>query len=633
MPDDAQQAARTRVFLSYSRKDEAFTRRLAAALADRGYTPDYDQSARDPANVDTGISAEDEWWQRLKDMIAAADVMVFIVSPDSAASKVCDEEIAYARALGKRVVPILRRPVDFSKVPPRLSAINVKIDFTDDSEAAFAAALDLLCAALDLDVAWHRESVRLTLLAVRWEKAGRTDDLLLSAADVRAVGTLLERRPAGGPEPSSLLVGLRDASHAKLDAEETRQRRIIGRAFVKPVMEALKEGKSDHALRLAAAGALLAKDLGFDPKVDAQLWGPAAGAIFQCRTRAVLKGHLGGVAAAAFSPDGQRIVTASYDKSARLWDAATGKEIAALQGHTKAVNSAAFSPDDRRIVTAGDTSVLVWDAVTGKQLTALQCPAVVESAAFSPDGRWIVAGAYDTNARIWDAATGQQRAVLRSHTGAAVLTAAFSPDGLRIVTTSGDDSVRLWDAAAGEQIAALEHTQAVNSATFSPDGLRILTASDDNSARLWDAAMGEQTAALEGHTDIVWSAVFSPDGRRIVTASADNSARVWDAAIGEQIAALQGHTDIVWSAVFSPDGRRIVTASADNSARLWDAATGQQIAALQGHTEAVNSAAFSPDGQWIWRSALMAGRSSPRLEIAHAFGLRQLGSRSPPCIP
>ena len=79
-PPDAQRAqppAKTRVFLSYSRKDDAFTRRLAAALEARGYAPDFDQSARDPANA--GIAPEDEWWPRLKHMIAADEAMVFIV--------------------------------------------------------------------------------------------------------------------------------------------------------------------------------------------------------------------------------------------------------------------------------------------------------------------------------------------------------------------------------------------------------------------------------------------------------------------------------------------------------------------------------------------------------------------------
>jgi hypothetical protein len=208
LPDDAhpaakpaQPTAKTRVFLSYSRKDDVFTRRLAAALEARGYAPDFDQSARDPANA--GIAPEDEWWPRLKDMIAANEVMVFIVSPDSAASTVCGEEIAYARALAKRIIPILRRKVDFTRVPPQLSALNVRIDFTDDAEPTFAAALDALCAALDLDVAWHRESARLTLLAARWDRAERTDELLLTGADVRAVGDLLERRPATAAEARS----------------------------------------------------------------------------------------------------------------------------------------------------------------------------------------------------------------------------------------------------------------------------------------------------------------------------------------------------------------------------------------------------------------------------------------------
>src|SRR5262245_24296596 len=127
---DATQAVKTRVFLSYSRRDGGFTRRLAETLASRGYAPDFDQSTFDRANITSGISAEDEWWQQLQQMITATDVMVFVVY--SAASKVCDEEIAYARNLGKRMILILRRPIDFAKAPPRLAALNVKLDFVSD---------------------------------------------------------------------------------------------------------------------------------------------------------------------------------------------------------------------------------------------------------------------------------------------------------------------------------------------------------------------------------------------------------------------------------------------------------------------------------------------------------------------
>ena len=122
------------------------------------------------------------------------------------------------------------------------------------------------------------------------------------------------------------------------------------------------------------------------------------------------KGIPSSVESAAFSPDGRRIVTASSDNTARIWDAATGKQIAVLQGHTGWVQSAAFSPDGRRIVTASDDNTArLWDAATGKQIAALQGHTDgVQSAAFSPDGRRIVTASSDHTARIWDAATGKR---------------------------------------------------------------------------------------------------------------------------------------------------------------------------------------------------------------------------------
>jgi hypothetical protein len=158
-------------------------------------------------------------------MIAAADVMLIVGSPDLAASKVCAEEIAHARNLGKRIIPILHRQIDFPAAPPRLKALNFKISFDGEGEAAFAAALDDLCTALDLDVAWYREAARLTALATRWDKAGRAEELLLGQFDVRKVGELLERRPAGAPDPAAILLELREASRARLGAEDTKDTR------------------------------------------------------------------------------------------------------------------------------------------------------------------------------------------------------------------------------------------------------------------------------------------------------------------------------------------------------------------------------------------------------------------------
>jgi TIR domain len=245
------EAVKTRVFLSYSRKDGEFTQRLAKALEARGYIADYDQSDSDPANITSGISAEDEWWQRLQDMIVATDVVVFIVTPDSAASNVCDEEIAYSRGIGKRIIPILRRAIDFAKAPPRLSALNVKIEFLDDSEEVFAAALDQLCAALDLDVAWHRENRRLTELALKWNAAGRPDDSLMRRADVKASERLLERRPKSAELPLSLLNDYLDASRARIEEDSFQLKKLLDPSIADSALQALNEGRVGDALRLA----------------------------------------------------------------------------------------------------------------------------------------------------------------------------------------------------------------------------------------------------------------------------------------------------------------------------------------------------------------------------------------------
>jgi WD40 repeat protein/energy-coupling factor transporter ATP-binding protein EcfA2 len=314
---------------------------------------------------------------------------------------------------------------------------------------------------------------------------------------------------------------------------------------------------------------------------------------------AVLRGHEDPLRSAAFSPDGSRIVTASWDKTARVWDAATAKEMAVLRGHDDSVRSAAFSPDGSRIVTASDDNTArIWDAATAKEMAVLRGhDSFVFSAAFNPGGSHIVTASGDTTARIWDAATAKEIAVLRGHEGP-VRSGAFSPDGSRIVTTSTDHTARIWNAATAKKILR-GHDSFVQSAAFSPDGSRIVTASADNTARIWDALAAEEMTVLRGHDSTVNSAAFSLDGSRIVTASEDKAARIWDAATAKEMAVLRGHDDSVWSAAFSPDGSRIVTASADSTARIWDALAAEEITVLRGHDDSVWSAAFSPDGSRI----------------------------------
>ena len=320
----------------------------------------------------------------------------------------------------------------------------------------------------------------------------------------------------------------------------------------------------------------------------AKLWDVASGKLV------VSFAHQGFVWHAEFSPDGARILTASADNTAKLWDAASGKLIASF-AHEGAVYDAAFSPDGARILTASaDKTAKLWDATSGKLITSFAHQGIIWDAAFGPDGARILTASADNTAKLWDAASGELIASFDHQDD--VGRAAFSPDGARILTASADKTAKLWDAASGKLIASFDHQDWVSEAAFSPDGARILTASWDKTAKLWDAASGKLILSF-AHEDGVWHAAFSPDGARILTASADKTAKLWDAASGQLIASFAHQQGVRWTA-FSPNSARILTASYDKTAKLWDAALGRPVASFA-HQDGLYHAAFSPDGARI----------------------------------
>jgi WD40 repeat protein/serine/threonine protein kinase len=238
------------------------------------------------------------------------------------------------------------------------------------------------------------------------------------------------------------------------------------------------------------------------------------------------------VASADISPDGTRVVTGSWDRSAKIWDVAAAKAVVRLDGqHTDYINSVCYSPDGARILTASD----------------------------------------DGTARLWDAADGKPLPTIFGGHAGPVNQACFSPDGSRVLTVSKDKKGIVWNAETGEKLFELaKHNAGVLAGAFSQDGQWIITGSEDKDAQaiVWTAE-GEHKRTLAGHTGPVTAVALSEDGKRALTGSDDRLIKLWDATEAKEILTLGSHADGVTSVSFSPDGRQVLTSGRDGRTLLW----------------------------------------------------------------
>jgi WD40 repeat protein len=589
------------IFISYSRKDVEAVRKLIEAFKgqDLDFWIDWD-----------GIAPTVDWWREIEKGIEEADIFLFLLSPDSARSKFCKQEIDHAVKNGKRLIPVVIRDVQGEEAPAELSHLNwIFFRETDDFQTAF----ERLITAIRTDYTWVQAHRQLQVKALEWERSGRENSFLLFGKELHDAEFQLATNTSKEPHPTNLQ---REYVHASRRAVDRRRKRNTAITTIAAVVLAaltifgfVQAGLAQDHARISRVKELAAQSVALrnsDPDLSSLLSVEAYGIEDIPETRAALLGN---------APSQTQLVQYLY-------------------GQTSSVSSVIFNHDGTMIASGGCSTfnevstdctrgeIIIWDVAgnrIGQPLTGH--PSRVRSLAFSPDGKMLASGDRNGSILLWDMDTFQPvKLPLIAHSGT-VSSLVFSEDGKTLISTSYDyNEIILWDLATYD-------FEMLDGAIISPDGKMLATvgcSSDDNSDCTESITIIERSTGKSTSIDLPYSLTFSapgilafsPDGKTLaldVCKLDENNGCVnyeiilWNVKTSKPIDPLLiGHTGPVDSLVFSQDGTRLASGvclmsdyvCTSGEIIVWDVRTHQRISpSFQGYPAWQNGFALSQDGK------------------------------------
>ena len=624
------------VFISYSRSDKDFVARLHDALVAREYQVWVDWEDIPPSA---------EWFAEIRAGVDGADGFIYVISPDSAESKVCAQELEHAMAQHKRVIPVVRRDPDGAHVPDAAAALNwIFLRERDD----FGTGVTQLVGALEQDLDHVRTHTRLGVEANRWEQSGRERSQLLRGAELSAAEAWLVAGADKEPEPTQLqreyvLAGRRSATR--------RQRTVIGAvtaalvvAAVLAIVALIQRSHAIHERNVAFARQLDAdaqSQYPTDPELSVLLAVHAAQvnpgsateealraalAQSQVRIRYPLEAPQGD---ALWNPAGTRLLVTSPGTGgwARIYTPGTDRQPVPLGSGPSHPGQSGWDARGDRVVIGGSQPA-VYDTTTGRLIAHVPGAAIL--VALSADGTRVVTVSPDSIGHVFDVASGRQLASFRPRYHGGTTCLALSPDdavvaqcdlqSLSAPTSPAD--LDTWSTRTGALVHSIHNPLLIGSVAFSPDSSRYVFTVPNTLASIAHLSVAAQARAEGRDGTFVYETI---SGRRVIAFPGAASTAAFSpfkqvpelayATVGDDLAhvysfashlshALTGATDTINAVHFDPFGVDVVTASDDNSARVYNGFTGgPPIEVLAGSASAVENAGFGHDDMKVATAA------------------------------
>ncbi|MEM9807610.1 MAG: TIR domain-containing protein, partial [Cyanobacteria bacterium P01_D01_bin.56] len=623
------------VFISYSRSDGEFARKLNNELQKHGKKTWFDQES-----ISAGTQ---DFEQEIYHGIEKSNNFIFVISPRAITSPYCDREVAYAAQLNKRFITVLYREISSNPLHPELAKIQW-IDFSQSSEN-FYTGFNQMIRVLETDRDHVQHHTNISLQALQWEQKNQSPDLLIRGGELEAAQHWQQEAQAQQkqPLPTDLQINYLDAcqkfQQATLKKEQRQQKftqvllglmtiaflgtmglSIYAISQTRRAKTALRGqisllSNQSHALvknnqeldalvQATHAGQLLT-DLGnTNPNLQEDVTNALQESLAWIKTRNRDKAHDNEITGIAIHPNERVLATASYDDNVHIWDS-SGYLLHTLQ-HNMGVAMLRFTADGRYLITQSlDDVIHVWTTDWEPKLK-ISYEASEEddiwSLDVSPNSQWVAIGTKKGQLNIWEIETG--KLITSFSHGLAIGGVRFSPDSVSLVSWDTQNTFKLW-SKEGKLQKTFKHSMLWD-VLFSPDGQTLATRSENGTVKIWSSS-GEEINTLDLGTS-VYEFAFSQDSQFLAAGTSSGLLKLIPVKETKQPQAFQenatsnvpfiAHEGKINSIRFSPDNKTLITAGSDQMVKVWGL-NGQELHRLKHQSEVWEAQPSPINGRWI----------------------------------